>query len=112
MNALLASLPVTSQVLNVSRHSLACGDFRLNAPFCHKLEPKEKTRQREPAGQLLHELASMSGASNHRKDCFASSPLAAASCNPHFRSWGALFLHECEKKSHPASRGWTVIDGS
>jgi hypothetical protein len=33
MKALLASSPVTSQVLNVKRHSLACGDFRLNAPF-------------------------------------------------------------------------------
>jgi hypothetical protein len=33
MNALLARSPVTSQVLNVSRHSLACGDFRLNAPL-------------------------------------------------------------------------------
>jgi hypothetical protein len=33
MNALLASSPVTSQVLNVSRHSLACGDFRLKAPL-------------------------------------------------------------------------------
>jgi hypothetical protein len=27
------SSPVTSQVLNVSRHSLECGDFLLNAPL-------------------------------------------------------------------------------
>jgi hypothetical protein len=27
------SSPVTSQVLNVSRHSLECGDFLLSAPL-------------------------------------------------------------------------------
>jgi hypothetical protein len=33
MNFLLGSSPVMSQVLNVNRHSLACGACRLNAPF-------------------------------------------------------------------------------
>ena len=33
MNFLLASSPVTSQLHQVRRHSVACGAFRLNAPF-------------------------------------------------------------------------------
>jgi hypothetical protein len=38
MKALLASSPVSSHVLNVSRHSLEYGGFRLNAPFRHKFD--------------------------------------------------------------------------
>jgi hypothetical protein len=37
MKALLASSPVTSQVLNVRRHSLACGDSA-KRPFRHKFD--------------------------------------------------------------------------
>ena len=33
MNALLGNSPVLSQVWNVRRHSLACGDLRLKAPL-------------------------------------------------------------------------------
>jgi hypothetical protein len=33
MNFLLGSSPVTSQLHQIRRHSLACGAFRLNAPL-------------------------------------------------------------------------------
>ena len=41
MNFLLGSSPVTSQLHHVSRHSLACGVFRLNPPLVmHSMKPR------------------------------------------------------------------------